>query len=66
MSGKSEILASCALLYSDGTALVLLPKILLVETDIEARAGVGKWFEFYNRKRTHAALGGRSRTWSIR
>ncbi|SPF27917.1 hypothetical protein POI8812_00212 [Pontivivens insulae] len=25
----------------------------------EAKAGVGKWIEFYNRKRPHAALGGR-------
>ncbi|MFW8596310.1 IS3 family transposase [Cribrihabitans neustonicus] len=28
-------------------------------TGSEARAGVGKWVEFYNRKRPHSALGGR-------
>ncbi len=26
---------------------------------MEAKAGVGKWIEFYNRKRPHSALGGR-------
>lgn len=29
------------------------------ETGSEARAGVGKWIEFYNRKRPHTALGGK-------
>ncbi len=29
------------------------------ETGSEARAGVGKWVGFYNRKRPHSALGGR-------
>ncbi|WP_370462685.1 IS3 family transposase [Ruegeria sp. PrR005] len=29
------------------------------ETGSEAKAGVGKWIEFYNRKRPHSALGGR-------
>ena len=29
------------------------------ETGSEAKAGVGKWVEFYNRKRPHSALGGR-------
>ena len=28
------------------------------ETGSEAKAGVGKWIEFYNRKRPHSALGG--------
>ncbi|MFC3119893.1 transposase, partial [Jhaorihella thermophila] len=28
------------------------------ETGSEARTGVGKWIEFYNRKRPHSALGG--------
>ncbi|AHD11858.1 Integrase core domain protein (plasmid) [Phaeobacter gallaeciensis] len=28
------------------------------ETGSEAKAGVGKWVEFYNRKRPHFALGG--------
>ena len=27
------------------------------ETGSEAKAGVGKWIEFYNRKRPHSALG---------
>ena len=27
------------------------------ETGSEANAGVGKWIEFYNRKRPHSALG---------
>ena len=26
----------------------------------EARAGIGKWIEFYNQQRPHSALGGRS------
>ncbi len=30
-----------------------------VETGSEAKAGVGKWMEFYNRKRPHSALGGK-------
>jgi putative transposase len=30
------------------------------ETGSEAKAGVGKWIEFYNRKRPHSALGGKS------
>ncbi|SEJ96226.1 putative transposase [Cribrihabitans marinus] len=29
------------------------------ETGSQARAGVGKWIEFYNRKRPHSALGGK-------
>jgi len=29
------------------------------ETGSEAKAGVGRWFEFYNRKRPHSALGGK-------
>ena len=29
------------------------------ETGSEARAGVGRWIEFYNRKRPHSALGGK-------
>jgi len=29
------------------------------ETGSEAKAGVSKWIEFYNRKRPHSALGGR-------
>lgn len=29
------------------------------ETGSEAKAGVGRWIEFYNRKRPHSALGGR-------
>lgn len=29
------------------------------ETGSEAKAGVGKWVEFYNRKRPHSALGGK-------
>ena len=29
------------------------------ETGSEARAGVGKWIEFYNHKRPHSALGGK-------
>ena len=29
------------------------------ETGSEAKAGVSKWIEFYNRKRPHAALGGK-------
>nr|WP_253279970.1 IS3 family transposase [Phaeobacter sp. 11ANDIMAR09] len=29
------------------------------ETGSEAKAGIGKWVEFYNRKRPHSALGGR-------
>jgi putative transposase len=29
------------------------------ETGSEAKAGVGKWIEFYNRRRPHSALGGR-------
>jgi len=29
------------------------------ETGSEAKEGVGKWIEFYNRKRPHSALGGR-------
>ncbi|WP_425358950.1 IS3 family transposase [Antarcticimicrobium luteum] len=29
------------------------------ETGSEAKVGVGKWIEFYNRKRPHAALGGK-------
>lgn len=29
------------------------------ETGSEARAGIGKWMAFYNRKRPHSALGGR-------
>ena len=29
------------------------------ETGSEAKAGVGRWIEFYNRKRPHAALGGK-------
>ena len=28
------------------------------ETGSEAKAGVGKWIEFHNRKRPHSALGG--------
>ena len=28
------------------------------ETGSEAKAGVGKWMEFYNQKRPHSALGG--------
>jgi putative transposase len=30
------------------------------ETGSEAKAGVRKWMEFYNRKRPHAALGGKT------
>lgn len=26
----------------------------------EARAGIGKWMDFYNRQRPHTALGGRT------
>ncbi|PHP64527.1 IS3 family transposase, partial [Zhengella mangrovi] len=29
------------------------------ENGSEAKAGVGRWFEFYNRKRPHSALGGK-------
>lgn len=29
------------------------------ETGSEAKMGVGKWIEFYNRKRPRSALGGR-------
>tara|TARA_R110002074_G_scaffold342120_1_gene512620 strand:+ start:1118 stop:1366 length:249 start_codon:yes stop_codon:yes gene_type:complete len=29
------------------------------EIGSEAKAGVGKWIEFYNRKRPHSALGGK-------
>nr|WP_287259476.1 IS3 family transposase [Thioclava sp.] len=29
------------------------------ETGSDAKAGVGKWIEFYNRKRPHSALGGK-------
>jgi putative transposase len=29
------------------------------ETGSQAKAGVGKWIEFYNRKRPHSALGGK-------
>ena len=29
------------------------------ETGSEAKAGVGNWIEFYNRKRPHSALGGK-------
>ncbi len=29
------------------------------ETGSEAKAGVGKWIEFDNRKRSHSTLGGR-------
>jgi putative transposase len=29
------------------------------ETGSEARAGIRKWFEFYNRKRPHSAFGGK-------
>ncbi|MEX5517182.1 IS3 family transposase [Pseudophaeobacter sp. 1A09344] len=29
------------------------------ETGSEAKAGVGRWIEFYNRKRPHSALGGK-------
>ena len=29
------------------------------ETGSETKAGVGKWIEFYNRKRPHSALGGK-------
>ena len=29
------------------------------ETGSEAKAGVGKWIDFYNRKRPHSALGGK-------
>ena len=29
------------------------------ETGSEAKVGVGKWIEFYNRKRPHSALGGK-------
>ena len=29
------------------------------ETRSEAKAGVGKWVEFYNRKRPHSAHGGK-------
>ena len=29
------------------------------ETGSEAKAGVDKWIEFYNRKRPHSALGGK-------
>ena len=29
------------------------------ETGSEAKAGVGKWMQFYNRKRPHSALGGK-------
>ena len=29
------------------------------ETGSEARAGIGEWIEFYNRKRPHSALGGK-------
>ncbi len=32
------------------------------ETGSEAKAGVGKWIAFYNRKRTHSALGGKPPT----
>ncbi|WP_254695044.1 IS3 family transposase [Leisingera sp. NJS201] len=35
------------------------------ETGSEAKVGVGKWIEFYNRKRPHSALGGKPRPWSI-
>ena len=30
------------------------------ETGSHEKAGVGKWIEFYNRKRPHSALGGKS------
>lgn len=30
------------------------------ETGLEAKIGVGKWLKFYNRKRPHSALGGKS------
>ena len=30
------------------------------ETGSEAKAGIRKWMEFYNRKRPHAALGGKT------
>ena len=29
------------------------------ESGSEAKAGVGKWMEFYNQKRPHSALGGK-------
>ena len=29
------------------------------EAGSEAKAGVGKWMQFYNRKRPHSALGGK-------
>ncbi len=29
------------------------------ETGSQARAGVGRWIEFYTRKRPHSALGGK-------
>ena len=29
------------------------------ETGSEAKAGVGKWIDFYNHQRPHSALGGR-------
>jgi putative transposase len=29
------------------------------ETGSEAKAGFGRWIEFYNRKRPHSALGGK-------
>ena len=29
------------------------------ETGSEAKAGVGKWIDFYNEKRPHSALGGK-------
>ncbi len=28
-------------------------------SEAKAKAGVGKWIEFYNRKRPHSALGGK-------
>jgi len=30
------------------------------ETGGEARAGIGRWIDFYNRRRPHSSLGGRT------
>ena len=35
------------------------------ETGSEARAGIGKWMEFYNHKRPHSPLAANHRPWSI-
>ncbi|WP_288907559.1 integrase core domain-containing protein, partial [uncultured Desulfovibrio sp.] len=32
------------------------------ETDSEARVGIGRWIDFYNRLRPHTALGALPRT----